>query len=99
MYDVIYDEGVFTGYRWYEAKNIEPLYPFGFGLSYADFEYSKLKLSASEIKPGETLTVKFVLENTLKIASGSDFFKAVRMNTDADLAPLLKQFFQNPPSY
>jgi len=42
---------------------------------------------------------QYVLENTLKIASGSDFFKAVRMNTDADLAPLLKQFFQNPPSY
>ena len=42
---------------------------------------------------------QYVLENTLKIASGTDFFKAVRMNTDADLAPLLKQFFQNPPSY
>ncbi len=42
---------------------------------------------------------QYVLENTLKIASGSDFFKAVRMNTDADLAPLLKQFFKNPPSY
>jgi beta-glucosidase len=64
VYDVIYDEGVFTGYRWYEAKNLEPLYPFGFGLSYSDFEYSKLKLSSNEIKPGETLTVKFVLENT-----------------------------------
>lgn len=64
VYDVIYDEGVFNGYRWYEAKNLEPLYPFGFGLSYSDFEYSKLKLSSNEIKPGETLTVKFVLENT-----------------------------------
>ena len=42
---------------------------------------------------------QYVLENTLKIASGTDFFKAVRMNTDADLAPLLKQFFKNPPSY
>jgi len=64
VYDIKYDEGVFVGYRWYEAKKIEPLYPFGFGLSYTTFDYSGLKLSADRLKKGETLKVGFVLENS-----------------------------------
>jgi beta-glucosidase len=66
VYDIKYDEGVFVGYRWYEAKKIEPLYPFGFGLSYTTFNYSGLKLSGSRLKKGETLKVSFELENTGK---------------------------------
>lgn len=62
--DINYKEGVFVGYRWYEAKNIEPLFHFGFGLSYTTFDYDKLKLSAKKLQPGETLKVQFTLENT-----------------------------------
>src|ERR1035437_1093222 len=43
--NVVYKEGIFVGYRWYESKKIAPLYPFGYGLSYTKFEYSNLKLS------------------------------------------------------
>lgn len=68
IYDINYKEGVFVGYRWYESKNIEPLYPFGYGLSYTTFDYSDLKLSKKELSKGETLKVKFVLENTGKVA-------------------------------
>jgi beta-glucosidase len=53
-----------VGYRWFDTKNIEPQYPFGFGLSYTMFEYSGLKLV-----PGETgVTVEFELKNTGAVA-------------------------------
>jgi len=62
-YDIPYKESIFVGYRWYEKKNIEPQFPFGFGLSYTQFEYSNLVLPKS-IKMVEPLTVTFTLSNT-----------------------------------
>ncbi len=49
-FDVIeHNEGIFVGYRWYDEKSIEPLIPFGHGLSYAAFEYSNLTVDASQL--------------------------------------------------
>jgi beta-glucosidase len=59
-----YGEGLFVGYRYYDAKNLEPLFPFGFGLSYTTFGYENLRLSAAEIDPGSPLVVSVDVRNT-----------------------------------
>lgn len=62
---VEYREGLFVGYRGYEANGIEPLFPFGYGLSYTDFEYSDLQIANTDA--GAILT--FVVKNVGKCAA------------------------------
>lgn len=64
VYDVNYDEGVFVGYRWYEAKDIEPLYAFGHGLSYTTYAYSNLKVSSESIRSDEAVKVTCEVTNS-----------------------------------
>lgn len=71
LYDVEYKEGVMVGYRWFETKNIEPLFPFGFGLSYSTFEISNAKVSASSISKGQTLKVTVNVSNTGNVAGAT----------------------------
>lgn len=61
-----FSEGVLVGYRWFDAQKIEPLFPFGFGLSYTTFEYSGLKVESS--KDGG-VDVSFRLRNSGAVAS------------------------------
>ena len=56
---VEYREGLYVGYRYYDTVNLEPLYPFGFGLSYTNFEYSNLS-----VKVGKEVLVTFDITNT-----------------------------------
>lgn len=61
---VEYREGIFVGYRYYDFKEMDVLFPFGYGLSYTTFEYSNLKLSSPSIKDSETLNVSVTVKNT-----------------------------------
>jgi beta-glucosidase len=65
---VNYAEGILVGYRWFDAKQIQPLFPFGYGLSYTTFSLANLKLSSSQIKAGATLSVSADVTNTGKRA-------------------------------
>jgi beta-glucosidase len=55
-----YSEGVMLGYRYYDTKNIEPLFPFGFGLSYTTFAYSNLAVKAAD---NGDFTATFTIQN------------------------------------
>jgi beta-glucosidase len=57
-----YSEGLKVGYRWYDAQNIAPLYPFGFGLSYTTFGFSNLQVGA--MGTNGTATVSATVTNT-----------------------------------
>ena len=58
-FDAVYDEGLKVGYKWYDAERKEPLFPFGFGLSYTTYAYSDLKATSHN-----GLAVKFKVKNT-----------------------------------
>jgi len=60
----IYQEGLLVGYRWFDTKKIEPLFPFGHGLSYTTFKYSNLNLVPGPEALGAPVTVEFELANT-----------------------------------
>lgn len=61
---VRYEEGLLVGYRWFDTKKIEPLFPFGYGLSYTKFEYANLKLVKAAGTNGAVARVEFDLKNT-----------------------------------
>lgn len=63
-HEVSYGEGVFVGYRYYEAKNLPVLFPFGFGLSYTSFSLKELQMSAVELTNRDTLTLTLQVTNT-----------------------------------
>jgi len=60
----VFEEGIFVGYRYYDSKEVEPLFPFGYGLSYTTFEYSDLKLSAKSMKQDGEIEVSLKVKNT-----------------------------------
>ncbi|RZK77809.1 MAG: hypothetical protein EOO92_12260, partial [Pedobacter sp.] len=61
---VEYKEGIFIGYRYYDTKKVEPMFPFGFGLSYTTFKYSNLKVLISKKGKSPQATVSFNIRNT-----------------------------------
>jgi beta-glucosidase len=61
---VHYDEELLVGYRHFDRRGIEPLFPFGHGLSYTRFEYGELQLSGDSFAAEDTLSINMMLTNT-----------------------------------
>jgi len=61
---VFYDEGIFVGYRHFDKKNIQPLFPFGHGLSYTNFTCENLILSKEKLTEDEILTISVDIMNS-----------------------------------
>ena len=63
-----YGEGIFIGYRYYDKKKIEPIFPFGYGLSYTTFGYSDINTNTTSAKDSDDITISVKVKNTGKIA-------------------------------
>jgi beta-glucosidase len=61
---VDYGEGIYVGYRYFDTKNIEPQFPFGFGLSYTTFAYSHLQVTSGKIARNQPVEVSVTVGNT-----------------------------------
>lgn len=64
--EVVYEEGIYVGYRYYNTFKVQPAYAFGYGMSYTDFSYSNIKLSSTVFN--KPVTVSIDITNTGKAA-------------------------------
>ncbi len=62
-FDINYFEGLKVGYKWYEANKIQPLFPFGYGLSYTNFSFSGLQITPTLTDGSQSIQVSFDLKN------------------------------------
>ncbi|TCD69223.1 hypothetical protein EIP91_008326 [Steccherinum ochraceum] len=85
---VLYNEGIFVGYRGYEIKKVEPLFPFGYGLSYTTFKYADLKVPKET--GDDSLTITFTVENTGKV-DGKETAQVYVKDNDASLPRPVKE--------
>ncbi|MCG8540772.1 MAG: glycoside hydrolase family 3 C-terminal domain-containing protein [Clostridia bacterium] len=87
---VIYGEGIFVGYRYYDKKQIDVQFPFGYGLSYTTFEYSNLKVSSSKFRDIDGLALTVDVTNTGKMA-GKEIVQLYVMDRESKLARPIKE--------
>ncbi|MEA2069666.1 MAG: glycoside hydrolase family 3 C-terminal domain-containing protein [Asgard group archaeon] len=71
---VYYDEGIFVGYRYFDEKQLEPLFPFGYGLSYTSFSYNNFKIPRKTISEKSNINVTIDIKNTGRLA-GSEIMQ------------------------
>lgn len=81
---VEYRENIYVGYRYYDKAGVDVQYPFGFGLSYTDFEYSDMKLSTDHCSKDGKVTVELIVTNTGKY-SGSEIVQLYVAPTEGKL--------------
>ncbi|MHA2167614.1 MAG: glycoside hydrolase family 3 C-terminal domain-containing protein, partial [Candidatus Hodarchaeales archaeon] len=61
---VYYEEGIFVGYRYFDQQGINPLFPFGYGLTYTSFSYSQLTLNKSKVTDDDEIVLSVTVTNT-----------------------------------
>jgi hypothetical protein len=81
---VNYAEGIYIGYRHFDKADIQPVFPFGYGLSYTTFKYSELELSTSRLSNNGTVTASLKVTNTGKRAGE----EVVQLYVHADKSPI-----------
>lgn len=79
--DVDYDEGIYVGYRYFDTFNVEPMYEFGYGLSYTDFEIETTDVTVD----AEKVTVKTKVTNTGDKYSGKEVVEVYFSAPDGEL--------------
>ncbi|MBE6216122.1 MAG: glycosyl hydrolase [Bacteroidales bacterium] len=84
-----YDEGIFLGYRWHEKMDIRPLFAFGHGLSYTDFEFGEVRLSSKKVRKGK-VTVNVPVTNVGGVA-GSEVVQVYVHDCEASVEMPQKQ--------
>jgi beta-glucosidase len=85
-----YTEGIFVGYRGYEKNQIEPQFPFGYGLSYTTFGYSDLKIAPPQLNGNNHVNVTFTVTNTGNRA-GAEIAELYVGQQNPSLAPPIKE--------
>ncbi len=88
--EVRYGEGLFIGYRYYDAREMPVLFPFGHGLSYTTFSYDHVEVSASRFQDVEGLTVSVDVTNTGDLA-GQEVVQLYVRDCESTLARPLKE--------
>jgi beta-glucosidase len=85
-----YKEGLLVGYRWFDTKNIAPLYPFGYGLSYTTFELGNVKADKKDYGADDTIKVTVEVKNTGK-ADGKEVVQLYSAKTDSKVSRASKE--------
>ena len=87
---VDYAEGVFIGYRYYDKKEMDVLFPFGHGLSYTRFAYSDLRLDQTEMADTDTLTLRCKVKNVGAVP-GKEVVELYVKNAPSDVARPIRE--------
>ncbi|MFW9794388.1 MAG: beta-glucosidase [Candidatus Thorarchaeota archaeon] len=82
---IYYDEGIFVGYRWFDEKKIEPLFPFGFGQSYTQFEFGTIQLNRQFITKAEDALLVDVDVINIGQRAGSEVVQVYAKDVEASV--------------
>ncbi len=85
-----YEEGIFVGYRYFDKEEIEPLFPFGYGLSYTTFTYKNFSLDKKIISSNETLSVSVEITNSGKY-SGAEVIQVYFQDIECSVERPVKE--------